>query len=292
MKAFLQLPIRLLTHNIRYATTSPFKGEELWAVRAPRLLNELRYNTLYNPESFICLQEVLDNQLGDILNGMNSNSTLQQDRWGYIGVGREDGKTSGEYSPILYQPAVWKLEKFETIWLSETPTVPSKGWDAASTRIVTIGVFQHKETGRRVLGMNTHMDDQGKQARLEGAKLIVKVINEYVGISAHTGKGQLPVFLAGDFNSKPDEEAYGVLNAADSPVHDIRDAVPALNRYGHENTFTGFGFEDEPPKRIDFLFTGKTLWTVKGYSVLESRFDDGVYNSDHRAVVGDVLLGL
>jgi endonuclease/exonuclease/phosphatase family metal-dependent hydrolase len=282
-----------LTHNIRYATTSPFKGEELWPVRAPRLLNELRYNTLYNPESFICLQEVLHNQLVDILNGLNSSSTNQQEaEWAYIGVGREDGKTSGEYSPIIYRPAVWHLDHASTIWLSETPEVPSKGWDASSTRILTIGIFRHHETGKHVLALNTHMDDQGKQARLEGAKLIVKEIEKCVRYYPSSGKTSLSVFLAGDFNSKPDEEAYGVLNAAESPVHDIRDAVSASNRYGDENTFTGFGFEGEPAKRIDFLFTGKTSWAVKGYSVLENRFDDEVYNSDHRAVVGDVILSL
>jgi hypothetical protein len=121
--AALILPIRLLSHNIRYATTSPFKGEELWTVRAPRILNELRYNTLYTPESFICLQEVLNNQIVDIDNGLNAN-----DKWSYIGVGRDDGKRAGEYSPIFYRPDVWKLLSNETKWLSETPDVPSKGW--------------------------------------------------------------------------------------------------------------------------------------------------------------------
>ena len=89
MNAFLQLPIRILTHNIRYATKSPFQGEEFWSVRAPRLINELRYNTMYNQESFMCLQEVLDNQLTDIIAGLNSNKTEAE--WAYIGVGRDDG---------------------------------------------------------------------------------------------------------------------------------------------------------------------------------------------------------
>ena len=41
------LPIRLLTHNIRYATNSPFKGEEKWGVRKSRLINELSFNTAH-----------------------------------------------------------------------------------------------------------------------------------------------------------------------------------------------------------------------------------------------------
>ncbi|KAE9963314.1 hypothetical protein BLS_009425 [Venturia inaequalis] len=279
MKAFLTLPIRLLSHNIRYATQSPFKGEELWTVRSPRLTNELRYNTLHNPESFICLQEVLQNQLVDILGTLNNGNTSQGE-WASIGVGRDDGKTAGEYSPILYRPAVWKLNDFKSLWLSETPDRPSKGWDAASIRILTIGFFEHKGSGKKIVAMNTHMDDQGKKARLEGSKLIVETMKSLK---------PTPIFLAGDFNSEPNEEAYGVFNSTDSPAHDLRVSIPPKLRYGEENTYTGFG--NQTAVRIDYLFLTKgSDWTPQGYAVLANKFEDGVYNSDHRAVVGDVLL--
>lgn len=275
----MELPIRLLTHNIRYATRSPFKGEETWAIRAPRLLNELRYNALYNSESFICLQEVLNNQLNDILYGLNHGDS---EEWAYIGVGRDDGKTAGEYSPIIYRPSVWQLLDFKTLWLSETPDRPSKGWDAASTRILTIGKFRHIETSKVIVAMNTHLDDQGSLSRLESAKIIAKQVDK---------ARPLPVFLAGDFNSEPGQEAYSTLSAENSPVYDLRDKTSPGARYGHKYTYTGFGYEGEPKKRIDFLFLSKVGdWQIRGYSVLESRFEDGVYNSDHRAVVGDVLL--
>lgn len=283
MKAFLALPIRLLTHNVRYAIQYPSKGEELWTVRAPRLVNELRYNTLHNPQSFICLQEVLENQLVDILNILNDGDPGRKE-WASIGVGRDDGKTAGEYSPILYRPAVWDLKGFKTLWLSETPDRPSKGWDAASIRILTIGFFEHKKSGKEIVALNTHMDDQGKKSRLEGAKLIVRTIESL---------GPTPIFLAGDFNSEPNEEAYGVFNSSDSPVRDLRDLIPSKLRYGEDNTFTGFGYDPEPARRLDFLFLAKgSDWTPQGYAVLANKFEDGVYNSDHRAVVGDVLLNL
>ncbi|TLD18327.1 putative endonuclease exonuclease phosphatase protein [Venturia nashicola] len=279
MKAFLTLPIRLLSHNIRYATTAPFKGEELWAVRSPRLINELRYNTLHNRESFICLQEVLQNQLIDILDTLNNGNSSKKE-WASIGVGRDDGKTAGEYSPILYRPDVWDLKDFKTLWLSETPDRPSKGWDAGSIRIVTIGVFGHKESGKQIVAMNTHLDNQGSKSRLEGAKLIVKTMKSLQ---------PTPIFLAGDFNSEPNEEAYGVFSSPDSPVSDLRDSIPSKLRYGEENTFTGFG--NQTAIRIDYLFLAKgSDWTPQGYAVLANKFEDGVYNSDHRAVVGDVLL--
>lgn len=96
MKVYEPLPIRLLTHNIRYATDSPFKGEEKWDVRKSRLINELSFNTAHCAECFICLQEVLHQQLIDILSGLNSKKNV----WDFVGVGRDDGLEAGEYSPI------------------------------------------------------------------------------------------------------------------------------------------------------------------------------------------------
>ena len=125
------IPIRILTKNIRYATGSPTDGEKPWNVRVLPLVNELRFNTWHCKESFICLQEALFGQVHDILANLN-----QTDQWSYIGVGRDDGQEDGEFSPILFRTSVWKLEHFETIWLSPTPNEPSIGWDVSSVRHV------------------------------------------------------------------------------------------------------------------------------------------------------------
>jgi len=299
------LPVRIITHNIRYATQSPFKGEEPWAVRRNRVINELRYNTLGSPNSFICLQEVLHNQLVDIEDGLNTSKTplwSVESKWAYIGVGRDDGHEAGEYSPIFYQPAVWELESSKTVWLSKTPEKPSKSWDAASIRILTVGSFKHRQSKRYVLAMNTHLDDQGSESRYEAAKIILHEMEVQMQMERGSGERPLSVFLTGDLNSEPDQEAYRLLNGTGSYVRDLRDLVLPEDRYGHDDTFTGFGDESERPKRIDFLFLGgkemrsssasghermEAHWTGLNYSVLENRFDDGVYLSDHRAVVGD-----
>lgn len=284
MDSYGLIPIRLITHNIRFATTTPGTNEKPWTERRQLVLNQLHYHTLYNPESFICLQEVLNHQLSDIMNGLNTAS----DEWAYIGVGRNDGKQSGEYSPILFRPQVWKLETWKTLWLSETPTKPgSKGWDAANTRIVTVGTFTHRQSSKKVVGMCTHFDDQGSVARTESAKLIIRIMNETIAAS----NGSAPVFLAGDLNSEPTGGAYQILNGQESIVHDVRDLNPSW-RYGDSNTFTGFT-DSKTKSLIDFVFVGPNdghPWDVEGYSVLPNRFEDGVHNSDHRAVIGDVVL--
>ena len=270
--------IRILTHNIRYATGAPFKGEEKWPIRCPRLCSELVFNSTPNPATFICLQEVLHNQLVDILAALGGE-------WEYIGVGREDGKEVGEYSPIFYRPSVWKLKTWVTVWLSETPRVPSKGWDAASTRIATVGQFIHIESGRLIIVVSTHLDDQGAKSRKESAKLILGVLDLEASLA-----GAHAVLLAGDFNSPPDDEAYQIVTAPDSGMLDVHDMVPRKKQYGNEVTFTGFSDESDP-SRIDFIFSRKKDNIKYGtFAVLANRFDDGVYSSDHRACVADLQL--
>ncbi|KAJ5947317.1 hypothetical protein N7466_000332 [Penicillium verhagenii] len=290
MRSTPSLPVRVLTHNIRYATNSPFKGEVPWVDRRQNLLNELKYHSRHCDETFICLQEVLHNQLEDIRAELNpSNASLNQE-WEYIGVGRDDGHQAGEYSPIFYRPSVWRLQSWETIWLSETPSKPSKSWDAASIRIVTIGIFTHHKTGNTVLALNTHLDDQGSKSRLEAARIILSKIQYYQ--QGRFGGLISGAFLSGDLNSEEKQEAYSELTGKGGLKDTYKLASNTL-RYGNHNTFTGFGYGKEPQKRIDFILLvpeGNEPWRVDGYSVIPNRFDDGVYNSDHCAVIADLTL--
>ncbi|KUJ19263.1 endonuclease/exonuclease/phosphatase family protein-like protein [Mollisia scopiformis] len=278
------LDIRILTHNIRYATNAPFKGEERWPIRCPRLCSELVFNSI-QPNSFICLQEVLHLQLEDILESLNKSSSPGS-QWAYIGVGRDDGKQAGEYSPIFYRPSVWHLTRSETQWLSPTPHVPSKGWDASSIRIVTVGHFTHAQTGRKIIVLSTHLDNDGSQSRRESAKIIlgeIQTITDTKDVSA--------ILLAGDFNSPPDDGAYQIMTSPDSIMEDIGVKIPEEKRYGNEMTFTSFGYIDNTATRIDFIFSRKDdEVTYRTYAVLANRFDDGVYSSDHRACVADLVL--
>jgi len=279
------ISLRLLTHNIRYATPRPFPGEEFWVVRKPRLCSELAFHSASVPATFICLQEVLHSQLVDISSSLNEG-----DEWNYIGVGRDDGKEAGEYSPIFYRPSVWKLEAWRTVWLSETPEkAGSKGWDASSVRIVTVGFFRHVSNNQPVIVMSTHFDDAGVVSRRESAKLMLSLVAEYQ--ASNDEQEPPPVLLAGDFNSTPDGDAYQIVTAPSSPMVDIRELIPKERRHGNEMTFTSFGTIDNVPSRIDFLFNNKhSLCLFKTYAVLPNKFDDGVYLSDHRAVVADLML--
>ncbi|KAK6348178.1 hypothetical protein TWF718_005991 [Orbilia javanica] len=296
----LPLPLRIISHNIRYATTSPFRGEEPWSTRLPLLISQLHHLTSVSPSipSIICLQEVLHNQLTDILSTLNSNLPPHL-HWASIGLHRDDGHLSGEASPILYQPTIFTPQTNNTTWLSPTPDKPSKGWDAASIRIITHGIFKHIPSSREIVFMSTHLDDQGSQSRFHAAGMIIKIASEYE-------ERGLPVVLAGDFNSEITQEAYKRLAEEDSGVVDVKNYVGWARAYGEQNTYTGFGYEGEPETRIDFIFVNDSVakspyqgteseakkdWNVTGYAVMPNIFKDiGVFVSDHRAVVADLEL--
>jgi len=297
------LSIRVISHNIRYATGSPFKGEEVWGVRRSRITAEAIFHVRHCPEALLGFQEVLHNQLCDIDSDLKSKAN---ESWSYVGVGRDDGKTAGEYSPIFYRSDVWKVLDWKTVWLSETPETPSKGWDAASTRILTLVMLQHRSSGARLLAANTHLDDQGSKSRLESAKLILSSLHDFSALYSGP-ESPVPIVLTGDFNSEPEQEAYQAITSKESIVRDIAELLPENEKYGNAETFTGFGHDRR--KRIDFIFLGPkqmldtvvssedspqapgdSFWQIDGFGVLANVFDDGVYCSDHRAVVGDMTL--
>lgn len=278
-----KMPFRIITFNIRYATGSPVSGEERWPVRCPRLCTQLRFNVAGHPAAFICLQEALAGQVRDVQHGLGAG-------WAHIGVGRDDGVTKGEFSPVFYNQAVWNCERSQTYWLSPTPLRPSRGWDAVLPRIVTMGQFVHRTSGARVVVLSTHFDHRGLKAREESARLILQLADEWVGEgSAHAGRPRPPVFLGGDFNSTPSDRAYRTMTAPGTGMTDIATLFRDEDRYGNELTYSSFGEPNEVAKRIDFLFVKDTS-DIKfvTFGVLANRFDDGVFISDHRAVIADL----
>ena len=119
--------------------------------------------------------EMIKDVAPDVL-GLQEATELQNnmldyflDNYKFVGVGREDGKHQGEHMSIFYNKKTTSIIKWGTFWLSETPDVPSKGWDAECYRTATWALLKDKATGRRLrspgweLGGVEEMDEQGKQ---------------------------------------------------------------------------------------------------------------------------------
>ncbi|TDZ16390.1 hypothetical protein Cob_v010571 [Colletotrichum orbiculare MAFF 240422] len=312
------LNVRLMTYNVRWATPSPESNEEKWSVRRPHMAAQINAITAGRPESLMCMQEVVEQQLLDLSTDLGS-------KWAHVGVGRDDGVAAGEFSPIFYRPDAWRLVDNRTYWLSETPDVPgSKGWDAAMARLVTVGNFTHVETGFPFVFMCTHFDDQGSLAQRKSAEFLVNLTQEWESAAGD----MTPVFMGGDLNVESDHAAYQIL-VAEGALHDVRDVTTASRRSGFIHTYTGFnnvnwgnllwvpfailtsklgawlGFAAQPvvsnlntnadDMRIDYLFVRNTA--AKGvdflsHAVLPNQFEDGMFISDHRPVVADVSFDL
>ncbi|PGH27765.1 hypothetical protein AJ80_00553 [Polytolypa hystricis UAMH7299] len=291
------LPVRLMSFNIRFAA-SPSGNEKAWSDRKNNLINQVAYEASTVDTTLVGMQEVLKTQLDDIVSGLNRHPTASGRDWAYIGVGRDDGKEQGEYSPILYRKSVWDVLKVDTKWLSETPNVPSFGWGATNRRILTTGILRHKRSRDVIIAMNTHLDHQVSDARLHGAELILKLIDQFRAKKTNYNCDIVGVALTGDFNSQEDQEAYQKFSSSKT-VADAGKRIPQDKWYGNQNTFTGFDSE-VGMSRIDYVFFGAGnscrrrsagKGNVKSYAVLPNKFDDGTFFSDHRAVVSDIIFG-
>ncbi|KAG5418832.1 hypothetical protein I9W82_003550 [Candida metapsilosis] len=277
------LTLRLYTNNIRYDNINnrdPF--EKLWTKRRVQSINSMEFNTAIGHANVICLQEVLVNQLHDILNGLNAND---DDEWSYYGVGRTDGVEAGEFAPILFKHKDFLILENTTFWLSPTPDIPSKGWDAALERIVTMVTFQSKVNPLIKFNVfNTHYDHRGHIARRRSSQLIVDKMKNY---------NAYPSFLCGDFNTEPRDEPYGILTAAG--FKDSRILIDKRFAYGHETTFTGFNVSNEPYSIIDYIWSP---YFTKPHIINDDPYDDeakqamtmnNFYNLDHHEYYSIVL---
>lgn len=276
------VPLRLVTFNIRYAATSLAPNEKPWPVRLPLLVDQLVRTAAEAPAGaavLVDMQEVLDGQLRDI-------GTALGPEWAHIGVARDDGATKGEYNPILYRPDQLRLLHDETRWLSPTPDVPSYGWGAACRRVVTAGVFELVAGGGRFIAANTHLDHVSSEARERGVGVVLETVE-----ALQSAWGPVAVSLTGDFNSEPGEDAYRAM-VRSGYMEDLYGAAGPERRFGPYETYTGFSPEKDRQKRIDFIWLGPAQdkrWKVDRYEVL-SNTQNWTFLSDHRAVVGDMRL--
>ena len=254
--------IQILTYNIRY--DNPGDGTNSWANRRNWVCLQIKQ---VNPGIF-SIQEGLINQV-DYIDSMFS-------AYRHIGIGREDGKSKGEYSAIFYDAIKFKVLKQSTFWLSPAPGKVSMGWDAACIRICTYGLFQDRLSGRKFWVFNTHFDHVGVLARKNSALLILQKIKDL-------NKPGYPVILTGDFNSGPGSNVFKIIS---EQLQDAKIADKSMTM-GPDGTFNGFDAAKPATERIDFIFTSKLGVSVLNYGVLRESKEDR-FASDHFPVVAEI----
>jgi endonuclease/exonuclease/phosphatase family metal-dependent hydrolase len=251
-----------MSYNIRY--DNPNDGENSWVNRKELLCSQLAF---YEPDVF-GIQEALPNQVSDI-SALLPNYT-------FVGIAR-DGNGKGESSNIFFKKDKFKLLEQNTFWLSETPEIISKGWDAALNRICTYGLLKDNKTKQIFWVFNTHLDHQGVIARTKGIELILSKI-KMLNIKNY------PVIFMGDFNSEPTEERIINLKTKMIDSQEISEEKP----FGPSGTFNAFKHNEPVLKKIDYIFLSKeSNFKVYKYAVL-SDSKDLKYPSDHLPVYVEI----
>ena len=202
--------LNVATFNLRMDTEND--KENAW----PNRKEMVKSLVLFHEFDIFGTQEGFKHQLDGI---------LETGKYAYVGGGRDDGKDAGEHSAIIYDKKRFKVLDKGDFWYSETPDVPGKGWDATCcNRICSWAKFKDTVSGKEFYFFNSHYDHQGKVARRESSKLLLKRMKEIVG--------KATFFCTGDFNAKPDDEPIQILYA-DGLLKDSRN-ITKMPPYGPE----------------------------------------------------------
>ncbi|MEZ4952116.1 MAG: endonuclease/exonuclease/phosphatase family protein [Saprospiraceae bacterium] len=246
--------IKLMTYNIRY--NNPGDGPNWWELRKGKVADLI----LKHSPDVLGVQEAVEGQMRQL------DSFLLE--YKYYGVGRDDGKTKGEYSAIFFKKEKFKSLDSGTFWLSETPEViGSVGWDAAMERICSWVHLENNISKKSFFVFNAHFDHIGKEARKNSASLIIEKIKEIAG--------NAPVVFMGDLNFKPDDAPYPIILK-----NGFNDSF--INK-GETCTFTGFEVADAECRRIDYIFTNQ-IWAINSF-LIDDENNGQYFPSDHSPVI-------
>ncbi|MES2465402.1 MAG: endonuclease/exonuclease/phosphatase family protein [Armatimonadota bacterium] len=243
--------LNVATFNIRYDTASD--GINAWPNRREWVRDLMDYHEF----DIVGIQEALVHQL----------EFLAEQRFDYVGVGRDDGKKAGEFSAILFDKNRFEKKDSGTFWLSETPDIPSKSWDSSLNRVCTWVRLRNRAAKKEFYHFNTHFDHKGNVAREKAAEIILQKIT--------TIAGNNPFFLTGDFNLTPETAPIKRLSGALRNASVVTEAKP----YGPSGTFNGFNLQTRLDTPIDYIFVSPQVKVLR-YAVLPDSWAQR-YPSDH-----------
>ncbi len=247
--------INIMTYNIRLNTDAD--GINKWDNRKEGIVSLIKEEDV----DILGIQEALPDQIEYL--------SIQLKDYNYIGEGRNGGNT-GEYSAIYFKSEKISLKKEETFWLSETPEIPSIGWDAALNRIVTLGVFNIKNLKKELIVYNTHFDHIGKVAREKSASMILN----HISVNNYLNK---PLVVMGDLNANNEEPSIKLLS---EKLEDSFKIIPLKDSIG---TFSGFDLSSKLSDRIDYVFI-KNIKIID-YRHIDKKLPSGLWPSDHLPIL-------
>ena len=255
--------IRAMSYNVRLATSKD--GANAWDNRKHGTVAMLNAT---QPDVF-GVQEAYQSQVSYI--------SEQAPEYMNVGVGRDDGKTKGEYMSIFWNTKTVIMLEWGTFWLSTTPDVPSYGWGAACRRTATWALMKHKKTGNHFVFINTHLDHASSKARVEGLKLIMSRFKEL-------NPNSYPMILTGDFNVTPDDACLVEL---DKQMQSARKIATITDDYSTYNSWGNKSPEDS--YIIDYIYVDG-FSSVPFYRTIIAPYAGVTYLSDHYPISSSIVL--
>lgn len=250
---------RVAAYNIRYAAEADEKTGNGWDLRRgplARLIDQHAFD-------IVGTQEGDGNQLEDLKRLLPAFDVVAHPY---------GGKGDLHNSAILYKRDLFELVDSGVFWLSETPDVPSIGWDASDRRVSNWAKLKDKRSGKEFFFFNVHFYWRKHIAKEKSGPLMVRKIKEVAG--------GMPVIVAGDFNSRPETSQISAIKEILNDAYD----VSLSERQGVEGTgFPGGVFQGEPGGRIDYVFVSPEI-RVLDYKVISDQYNNDRYPSDHLPV--------
>lgn len=254
---------KLMTYNLRY--DNPKDSANNWQFRKEEVAKMIQK---HSPD-LLGTQEGKINQINELAN------LIPEYFW--IGVGRDDGKESGELMAIFYKKDRLEMLDHGHFWLSDQPEIAgSRAWESACARMVTWAKFKDKQSEKIFFHFNSHFDHQSSKARKESAHLLKQRISDI-------SQGEFSFFTA-DLNLNPSDSVYPILQTF---LNDFRlSATKVQHRNSTFNDFVGL----QAGVLIDFVGTTDQNIKANFFVVDESKKADGRFPSDHFPIVVELVL--
>jgi endonuclease/exonuclease/phosphatase family metal-dependent hydrolase len=286
VSAAIAEPIKAVSWNIRLDT--PNDAELAWPHRAGKVIQQLQQQ---QPDIF-GLQEVMLHQLVRIESAMPGYQR--------IGVGRDDGKNAGEFSPLFIRSSRFVIKDSGTFWFHPSwlpvaaqtgalqkgdeevgsELIGKAGWDAALPRICSWALLEDKQSGKQLRVLNLHLDHQGPVARRESIRLIAAKIQQW------QRRSHAPVVVMGDFNPSAGD---GLLTQIETSLPQYQDVLALTTKpQGPHYSFIPWRGSEADAVRLDFMLLRKDQFKVPAAGILA----DGppTQLSDHLALWAELDL--
>lgn len=184
-------PLKRPAHGVRIMTYNVQRGPGGISGLYTTLVNKGRWH--YQKHM---IADMINRLKPDIIGfqelGKKEQNELQSLIPGYLWFGiSADGSEQAAHTALFYNVQTVHVINRGTFWLNPTGEKYQPGWGAGSARTCTWGKFVVKETEKVFYVYNTHLDHRSAEAKVEGARLIARTMQEHADI---------PSFMIGDFN--------------------------------------------------------------------------------------------